>query len=306
MDSSLVLGGNIGVQIGSAGAAAPGAGTLRNVTIDAGATRGAADAGATAVRAGASNDGVATIEVSSSITVEPQQAEDFNPTATASVTCADSDAPAQAQAKGGALGVIACDAAGANTASSPGALFANAAGGDYHLTAASPAVDAGATAALAADESATDLDGNPRVLDGNLDCAPRRDRGAYELTGRQGCLPPPKDTTRPVVKKLSLKRTTLRLSLSEAVTLRVAVQRAALGRKVSGKCKSDARARRKRPRCTRWLEVAKLKRSLKKGAVKLRLPAKRLRPGRHRVVVVATDAAGNRSPAKTLSFIVGR
>jgi hypothetical protein len=301
MDSSLVLGGKTGVQIGSSAAAAPGAGTLRNVTVDAGATRGAADAGATAVRAGASNDGVATATVASSVTVEGQWAEDFQPTASASVACSDSDVPAQAQAKGGALGVIACDGSGSNASNAPAALFANAPAGDYRPPPGSPAVDAGSPVALAADESAADLDGNPRVLDGDLDCAARRDRGAYELTGRQGCLPAAKDTVRPVVSKLTLKRMRLRLRLSEPAKLRVAVERAALGRKVGKKCTSASRARRKRPRCTRWLRVTTLKRSSKAGAVKLSLPARRL-AGRHRVVVVATDAAGNRSSPVVVSF----
>jgi len=184
-ESSLVLGGHIGVQIGSSAAAAPGSATLRNLTVDA------ADVG---VRAGASNDGTATIDLSSSIVLDALQSEDFQPTANASVSCHDSEVPLLAREKNGAFGAIACDAQGANATTSPEALFA--APGDYHLAASSPARDTGALAPLAADESATDLDGNTRVLDGDADCNARRDRGAYELT-TGACAPAPTATAPP-------------------------------------------------------------------------------------------------------------
>jgi parallel beta-helix repeat protein len=71
-----------------------------------------------------------------------------------------------------------------DTTSTPGnisadPLFVNSVGGDYHLQASSPAVDAG-------DNSApnllkTDYDGNTRILDGNNDCVSTVDLGAYEL-----------------------------------------------------------------------------------------------------------------------------
>jgi hypothetical protein len=52
---------------------------------------------------------------------------------------------------------------------------------DYSLLPGSPLVDAGDPAALASGESATDLDGQPRIADGNGDCSPRRDMGALEI-----------------------------------------------------------------------------------------------------------------------------
>lgn len=59
-------------------------------------------------------------------------------------------------------------------------LFVNAAGGDFHLTAGSPAIDAG-EATVASGESSTDLDGNPRVVTGHKGLQPTSDVGAYEF-----------------------------------------------------------------------------------------------------------------------------
>jgi hypothetical protein len=52
--------------------------------------------------------------------------------------------------------------------------------GNYRLQATSPAIDAGNNAAP--QMSATDLDGNARIFDGNFDGDPRVDMGAYEYT----------------------------------------------------------------------------------------------------------------------------
>jgi PKD repeat protein len=56
--------------------------------------------------------------------------------------------------------------------------FVNAGVANYHLTAASPLLDAGDPAAGG---FASDLDGLPRVTDANGDCLARRDMGAYEF-----------------------------------------------------------------------------------------------------------------------------
>jgi hypothetical protein len=77
--------------------------------------------------------------------------------------------------------------AGFQTAAAP--LFANPVADDYHLTQPSPLIDAGDPGAIG---GTLDIDGDPRVLDGDCVGGPRRDMGADEFV-RSDCTPP--DTT---------------------------------------------------------------------------------------------------------------
>jgi len=61
-------------------------------------------------------------------------------------------------------------------------LFADEAGGDFRLTEGSPAVDSGDSGAVPPD-LLLDLDGNPRIVDGDGDTIAVVDRGAYEFPG---------------------------------------------------------------------------------------------------------------------------
>ncbi len=76
-------------------------------------------------------------------------------------------------------GGLCTDQTGLNGNISADPLFADPAGGDYHLTTGSPAVDAGQNAGA----PATDIDGEARPVDGNGDGVPVVDLGADEFGG---------------------------------------------------------------------------------------------------------------------------
>jgi hypothetical protein len=103
--------------------------------------------------------------------------------------------------------------------------------------------------------------------------------------------------------------TRISYTLSEPATLRFAVQRARAGRKVSGRCKAVTRRNRKRARCTRFATLrGSFTHSGQTGTNSFRfsgrLRGKKLRPGHYRLVVVATDAARNKSKPKRAKFRV--
>jgi len=101
--------------------------------------------------------------------------------------------------------------------------------------------------------------------------------------------------------------TTLRLTLSKPAKLRIAVVQARRGRRVHGRCRAGAHRGR---RCTLRTTLGTLSRQLGSGAAAIpfsgRLGRRALRPGRYELRLVATDAAGNRSSARTLRFTIVR
>jgi Ca2+-binding RTX toxin-like protein len=95
---------------------------------------------------------------------------------------------------------------------------------------------------------------------------------------------PALDTTKPVISALRRRGGRLVLRLSEGARITVVVSR---------------RAR------SRFRKVRRLSRAGAQGTNRIRLP-KRLRSGRYRAVLVAVDAAGNRSARRTVRFRVVR
>jgi Tol biopolymer transport system component len=129
----------------------------------------------------------------------------------------------------------------------------------------------------------------------------------YVRAVRPGCLPDASepgggggegggdtaDRTAPVLSSVKLRtkgrKRIVKLSASEAATLKVVVKRRKAG-------------------TTRYRRIGAFSRPLAAGANRLvwdgRLKGKRLRPGRYRLVLKATDAAGNRSAPARLAFRV--
>lgn len=79
---------------------------------------------------------------------------------------------------GSSYGGLCTDQTGLNGNISVDPAFVDPSMGNYHLQSGSPVIDAGNDAA--ADVPGTDLDGNPRVVDGNGDTLAVVDLGAYE------------------------------------------------------------------------------------------------------------------------------
>jgi hypothetical protein len=139
------------------------------------------------------------------------------------------------------------------------------------------------------------------------------------------------DTTRPVVGRLRIRParfrkgrllpraarkvrtgTTIRLRLSEAARLRLTFARVRPGRRVRGRCRKQTRRNRGRPRCRRYTRVrGAISPPGRQGANRIRFQGRLnrrrgLRPGRYRLVVRATDSAGNRSRPSRAGFTLLR
>jgi hypothetical protein len=287
VDSSLITGGRRGV--GATAFADPVSVKLRNTTIDSGSP-GVSDPPATGLATDASaQGGTVTIELLSSIAVDRQEAS-VNSGGPATVTCTSTDAPSQTQS--GNASIACSSSAAGNSSTLPAQLFVNAAADDYRLKLGSPAIDSGSPAPLALDESGTDLAGHARVLDGNLDCIPRRDKGAYELTGQStacpaspGALnPPPAPAPAPgagavesvplVISRVSLTHPVFRTTrgaaasartrraprgtrflyrLSEDARMAITIKKRTRGRRTHGRCRRPTARSARRHTCIRFV-----------------------------------------------------
>ena len=214
--------------------------------------------------------------------------------------------------------------------------FVDVFGGDYHQVASSPTIDAGTTDAQI---GPVDIDGQARTMG----CAP--DIGADEFASAPcpsstGGGPAPgdpgpavtPDTTAPGIASASLtnkvfavnsrgpaeplvsaqakRGTSFRYQLSEDARVLFTIEKATAGRRVRGRCVRPTRSNRSARKCTRYVVRGRFAqqgaagRNTKSWSGKLGRRA--LGVGKYRAVLTATDGAGNRSPAKRLSFRVVR
>jgi hypothetical protein len=138
-------------------------------------------------------------------------------------------------------------------------MFVNAANGDFHLLEGSPMIDAGNPAAPPTGD--VDFDGDDRALDGTPECSgnvQRRDIGADEFAAPlPDCIAPDTSFDKTPPKKSKRKRATFRFSADDVDAV--------------FECKLDDKAYKP---CTSPYQV-------------------RVKPGRHTVLVAATDLAGN-------------
>jgi uncharacterized delta-60 repeat protein len=96
-------------------------------------------------------------------------------------------------------------------------------------------------------------------------------------------------------------------TLSEPATATFTVERRAAGRSAGSRCVKPTGKNRKRGRCVRWLPVKGSFTHAGNGGPNAftftgRIGGKKLRPGPYQLVLVAVDAAGNRSAPKLATF----
>jgi hypothetical protein len=104
--------------------------------------------------------------------------------------------------------------------------------------------------------------------------------------------------------------TTFRFTLSEAGQATITIQRAAKGKRKARRCVKSTPKLRRAKGCTRYVTVGTLRRTVHQGlnsvAFSGRIGRKRLGAAKYRAVLVAVDAANNRSASRTLSFKIVR
>jgi hypothetical protein len=132
---------------------------------------------------------------------------------------------------------------------------------------------------------------------------------AVSLTNRMFAPAGAPSKSRAAAKRVA-RGTTFRFTLSEPASVRIAFARATTGRRVGRSCLAATRARRGRPKCTRYVAVGSISasRSAGRGTLKFsgRLKGRALAPGSYRASLTARDAIGQRSPVRTVSFRVVR
>lgn len=338
-DSSEVLGGKSAITF-SQSASKQRTLTVAGSTIDAGVLGESDGSGVSGVKletVGAAS--VSSVNIEGSIVLEPQMAVVNPGGAIANVNCTYSDVPSQTQAATGTEGAINCaGGTSGNTTTSPlTSLFSTPVTG-YGLLPGSPAVDSIPASAISLPfgiaPSATDLAGNPRVVDGNGDCTAVQDMGALELQGHSAACPKP--PAPPVAKPVAGTITGLTVSPSsfyaassgatiskahkkakrtyganvtykdsQVATTTFTVLSETSGRTQGKTCKKPSKSNKHGKRCTIYTALGSFTHTDITGANKLlfsgRLQGKKLAKGSYRLQAVPHNAAGN-GPAASATF----
>jgi virginiamycin B lyase len=110
--------------------------------------------------------------------------------------------------------------------------------------------------------------------------------------------------------RLIPKGSSLRLTLSEASSVKVEIAAARPGRRAQGSCQRTSKANRGKPHCRRYVTVGSVSYKALAGANRFtfngRVAGHTLKPGEYRLSAVATDAAGNGSAPSKVSFTIVR
>lgn len=348
-DSSAVLGGLIGIKHQTypfSPHSGPRLLTLSASTVDAGAPGTAADApNVIGVEARSFNGpgNAANVAIQGSVVLEKQAASTTSGNS-ASIKCSYSAVPSQLQAEGGGSGSIGCAAGtGGNTEVNPlSSIFATGPASfepisNYALAPGSSAVDSVPASAVALPSglvaSATDLAGNPRVVDGNGDCVPVQDKGALELQGHSAAcvvvpistpvkalgvisalhISPaafsaaPKGATISAARKKRSYGAKITWRDSQAASTTFTVLRPSVGRMQGRSCKKPSHANRKGRKCTLYTALGTFGHADAAAGNSLhfsgRLHGRALARGTYRLSAQARDAAGL-GPAATASFTI--
>jgi hypothetical protein len=327
VDSSLLLGGNpYDIEWVQTSLPKPRVLTVAGSTLDAGTLGSDDPLPVSDIFAGSEGVG-ANARIEGSILADPQTAIIAKSGDEMTATCVDSDVPNQKQAgNGSTTGSINCaNGENGNTSSTPASLFV-APGSNYQLNPSSTAVDSVPAGAISLPfglaPSTTDLAGNPRVVDGNGDCVPVQDKGAFELQGHSAACPgpPPAKPIAGAITGLTIspssffaapsgatiskagksKKTygaTVGYGDSQVATTTFTVLGETSGRIQGKSCKKPSKSNKHGKHCTIYTAIGSFTHTDTAGANKLhfsgRLKGKKLAKGSYRLQAVPHNAAGN-------------
>lgn len=127
--------------------------------------------------------------------------------------------------------------------------------------------------------------------------------------------PPARDTSAPRISKLSLQparrrgtaAVALRFTLGERARMQVTLQRQLTGRRAGRRCLTGRAAPRRGARCVVWRTISARAVTAREGTTKIVVVrrGRRLASGSYRVLLRATDSAGNRSAQARAGLRIG-